>query len=921
MGISNDDDDDDDRQNRTNLTMTSSYTCPSPEGTTPTTQSITYKYEVVTRPGTKLDDTTVGSIQKAMLKSVARSSGVRKCSALEVVVEQSQGDNDQGRRTVRRLRQRTLTQRGSNSIVGISSESPNVILADAMCQMKDTAAGVRMIDHYDNDPTTLNNRPREVVPGMDGFVIMEGRNLPPGKAADNVVFVSTPRIGVGGGSRADGAFNYVSTESLPDSHNSQSDHNPLHASTVFVNLENGDRRTLLQDNTEKQQTCLVVQGNMLITIASTNKLYSKYENLEGRIIDALARDVNAMKLGLSSNDIIVRLRMSSPYGFGSGPTSTSSSSSVLAAEMESSNNATLNPLTSTFWQQEYASIPYAMSVLVCMTVLSLALLALFVKSSRRGQSSVGSKSKSKIDNGKTITNWGVELDANCVLKDLHKTKINTKEADSGDEENIPLHSQAQEVIEDKLDKSKVVAATGMGVATTKKTGRRIGRSSSRECTSVKDKVDKSKVAAATTAVAVATGVGVIAERIGRSLSPKRKTCTEKEVELGANRVLKDLHKPNKKTEDDENKTNTTHDAEYSKVVVATTAAAAAAAVTTGVIGRLVSMTKKDTPLKSKRAVSPDDSNSEGASISITIDSPKRTSMSGVGRRERSLVQDRSVHILDDIRWAEDNDLIVKLPYDEELPKPTGEKGLVVAAAIATTAAVAASAWNKTKTKVQAVAESTNTQETLKPFRDAIPRVVSPARDAISRAVSPLSGATSAGGENVEYQLRDYDSIVACDIVPLCVGPFLQRYAATEDEIETSWMPQNRGIWGTDTNKPPAAVRLTSTNGNEKRADRVRRNISNAVAAIDSRSKSPSRSRSSKMDPPMTSIKMDPPSGGLIGKIRTRTTGKSSMDNRNLLPKVASKEQLELSTEEENSVVEFVEVDGFWGANGITNYFR
>jgi hypothetical protein len=805
--------------------------------------------------------------------------------------------------------------------VGISTESQDVIVPGAICQMKDTVAGVRMID---NDPVStsllLANRPREVVPGMDGFVIMEGRNLPPGKTADNNgVFVPTPRIGVGyGGSRGESyAFNYASTESYPEVHNSQSDeHNPYHASIVFVNLENnnggGYRRTLLQDtNTtgssdkqQQQQNCLVVQGNMIITTATSSTtttnstFYSKYENLEGRILDALARDVNAMKLGLPTNDVIVRLHMASPYGFGAGsglPTSTL----VAANNMESSNN--LNPLTASFWQQEYANIPYAMSILVGMTVLSLTLLALFVKTSRRGHCS---KSK-KIDNGKTITNWGVELDANRVLKDLHKAN---KEVDEGgDEENIPLsHSQSQKGMKDKLDNSKIAIVSGVGGVAT---NGRIGRSSRERTSSVKEKIDKSKVAAATTTavVAVASGVGVVAERIGRSLSPKRRTWNEKEeVELdAANRILKNLSKSNKKSEDGD-----------------LTTAAAAAAATTGMIGRLVSITKKDTPPKSKRAMSHDDTNSSEsvASISIMIDSPKRTSMSTLGRRERSLVQDRSVHILDDVRWAKE-----KLPHDEELPKPTGEKGLVVAAAMTATAAsvAAASAWKKTKTKVQAVSELTNTQETSKPlFRDGIPRIVSPVRDAISRAVSPLSGATtSADGENVEHQLRDYDSIVACDIVPVCVGPFLQRYAATEDEIETSWMPLARGIWGTDTtNKPPAAVRLTSTNGNENRGDRVRRNISNAVAAIDSRSKSPSRSRSSKMDPPMAPIKMDPP-GGLIGKIRTRTTGKSSMEGRNTLPKVVSKERLELSTEEDNSVVEFVEVDGFWSANGLTNYFR
>ena len=790
---------------------------------------------------------------------------MRKCAGAEVEQQQQQDDNDRGRRTVRR-RVRHL-QRGSNSIVGISAgESLDVIVSDATCRMKDTVAGVRMIDdnnHDLDDPILLlNNRPREVVPGMDGFVIMEGRNLPPGK--DDNAFVSTPRIGIGGGSSimGEGAFNYVSTESLPDSHNSQSDHNPLHASTVFVNLENGDRRTLLQDNTEKQQNCLVVQGNMIITTASTNnESYSNYENLEGRIIDALARDVNAMKLGLPPNDIIVRLRMQSPYGFAGS--SASSSSSVVAANMESSNKTALNPLTTTFWQQEYADIPYAMSIIVCMTVLSLALLALFVKTSRRNSSS---KSKSKIDSGKTITHWGVELDANRVLKDLHKAN-SKKEADSGDEENILLRHQAQEVVKEATSKAVAV----VGVAATKMT-----------------------------------------ERIGQSLSPKCGTCNEKEVELDANRVLKDLHKSNKKTEDDEFKTNNN-----SKVVATT---AAGVAVTTSVIGRLVSMTKKDTPPKTRRAMSPDDSHSEGASISITIDSPKRTSMSVLGQRERSLIQDRSVHILDDLRWAEEEDLVVKLPYDEGSPKPTGEKSLVVAAAMATTAvSAAASAWNKTKTKVQAVAESTtNIQETLKPFRDTVPRVVSPVRDSISRAVSPLS---SADGEKVEHQLRDYDSIVQRDIVPVCAGPFLQRYAATEDEVETSWMPLNRGIWGTDTNKPPAAVRLTSTKGNEKRGDRVRRNISNAVAAIDSRSKSPRRSKSSNMDPPSTDPPSTDPPGGLIGKIRTRTIGKLSMDGRNTLPEVLSKERLELSTEEDNSVVEFVEVDGFWGANGITNYFR
>jgi hypothetical protein len=805
--------------------------------------------------------------------------------------------------------------------------------------MKDTVAGVRMIDDNDNDPVTtsllLANRPREIAPGMDGFVIMEGRNLPPGKTADNNggVFVPTPRLGVGyGGSSTTGesyAYNYASTESFPVSHNSQSDeHNPYHASTVFVNLENnnggGYRRTLLQDtNTttgssdKQQQNCLVVQGNMIITTASSsttnnNTLYSKYENLEGRILDALARDVNAMKLGLPTNDVIVRLHMSSPYGFGAGSGGpTSSSSTVIATNMESSTN--LNPLTASFWQQEYANIPYAMSILVCMTVLSLTLLALFVKTSRlRGQS----KSK-QIDNGKTITNWGVELDANRVLKDLHKA--NKEVEGGGDEENIPLsHSQSQEGMKDKLDNSKIAIVSGVGgVATKGRTGR---SSSSRECTSsVKEKLDKSAVAAATTAVvAVASGVGVVAERIGRSLSPKRRTEKE-EVELdAANRILKNLSKSNKEKSEDV-------DLDRSNVAVATTAAAAAAA-TTGMIGRLVSITKKDTPPKSKRAMSHDDTNSSEsvASISIMIDSPKRTSTSTLGRRERSLVQDRSVHILDDLRWAKEE----LLPYDEELSKPTGEKGLVVAAAMTATAAsvAAASAWKKTKTKVQVVAELTNTQGTSKPlFRDGIPHIVSPVRDAISRAVSPLSGTTtSADGENVEHQLRDYDSIIACDIVPVCVSPFLQRYAATEDEIETSWMSLSRGIWGTDnTNKPPAAVRLTSTNGIEKRGDRVRRNISNAVAAIDSRSKSPSRSRrSSKMDPPMAPIKKMDPSGGLIGKIRTRTTGKSSMDGKNTPPKVVSKkERLELCTEEDDSVVEFVEVDGFWNANGITNYFR
>lgn len=586
--------------------MSSSYTCPSPEGTTPSTLSITYKYEVITRPNTKLDDTALSSIQKAMLKSVARSSGVRKCAGAEVEQQQQQqqDDNDRGRRTVRR-RVRHL-QRGSNSIVGISAgESLDVIVSDATCRMKDTVAGVRMIDdnnHDLDDPILLlNNRPREVVPGMDGFVIMEGRNLPPGK--DDNAFVSTPRIGVGGGSSimGEGAFNYVSTESLPVSHNSHTDFNPLHASNVFVNLENsGDRRTLLQDyNTgsdgkQQQQNCLVVQGNMIITTASNNnKSYSNYENLEGRIIDSLARDVNAMKLGLPPNDIIVRLRMQSPYGF-AGP-STSSSSSVVAANMESSNKTTLNPLTTTFWQQEHADIPYAMSIIVCMTVLSLALLALFVKTSRRNISSSSSKSKSKIDSGKTITHWGVELDANRVLKDLHKANSNKSP------ENILLRHQAQEVVKEATSKA-VAVATDVGVAATKMT-----------------------------------------ERIGQSLSPKRGTCNEKEVELDANRVLKDLHKSNKKTEDDEFKTK-----DNSKVVATT---AAGVAVTTSVIGRLVSMTKKDTPPKTRRAMSPDDSHSEGASISITIDSPKRTSMSVLGRRERSLIQDRSVHILDDLRWA------------------------------------------------------------------------------------------------------------------------------------------------------------------------------------------------------------------------------------------------------------------------------
>ena len=85
-----------------------------------------------------------------MLKSVARSSGVRKCAI--GVVEQQGEDTDRGRRsTVRRLlRQQRQLQRGYNSIVGISFDSQDVIVPDVMCQMKDTVAGVRMIDDNDN---------------------------------------------------------------------------------------------------------------------------------------------------------------------------------------------------------------------------------------------------------------------------------------------------------------------------------------------------------------------------------------------------------------------------------------------------------------------------------------------------------------------------------------------------------------------------------------------------------------------------------------------------------------------------------------------------------------------------------------------------------------------------------------------------
>jgi hypothetical protein len=131
------------------------------------------------------------------------------------------------------------------------------------------------------------------------------------------------------------------------------------------------RRALLDEDDGNE--CAVVRGRMVLTTASDSLLLS-YENLGGRVLDALVRDANGMSLGIPSNDAIVWVRMFDPYNIPAGEIE----NAYAAAATDSSGDY---DASSSFWLEERNGVPAGMAVLVSMGCALLVLLAAFVGTS------------------------------------------------------------------------------------------------------------------------------------------------------------------------------------------------------------------------------------------------------------------------------------------------------------------------------------------------------------------------------------------------------------------------------------------------------------------------------------------------------------------------------------------------------------
>jgi len=128
---------------------------------------------------------------------------------------------------------------------------------------------------------------------------------------------------------ADGAFGYLSTQSLPVEKSSHSSHNPLTASSSSIlqprkqvdtrlgEIVGGDESSSssssssLPSPTEVIRTwataCTVIEGHMTVYVTSSPE--ESYENLKCRITAAIASDVNAHGLQGYKNDIVLGVQM------------------------------------------------------------------------------------------------------------------------------------------------------------------------------------------------------------------------------------------------------------------------------------------------------------------------------------------------------------------------------------------------------------------------------------------------------------------------------------------------------------------------------------------------------------------------------------------------------------------------------------
>ena len=403
------------------MSSSSYYTqdCTTSISSSTTKLIVPYQYELDTHWG-DVSDNLINKLQNTILSNVAEQSGLMYS---EKDCDDGVDNNNNG--NVWRQRQLRQTRgRGSNSLVAISSQPTDQITdmpcyKDADVQQHSLASTTRVRSSFTEpepamDDLLFESAKRSIGDGMMGQVAM----APPdddedGDAGDsssvitrvdgNIINTSQtptqPRIaatsatntnsnnnnnkGVDGTKNEGSAYNYISTQSQINHKSSHTTHNPLTPPAMFTpnngnsndEEEEGVRnRRLLKRHLQTQtddEKCTVIQGYMTIYTSSTNE-QAEFENLQEGIYDAIRYNIDN-ELLLMDDDIgsnkfkrVKEIRMYNDPNL--NPTLYTSAAAIRSNNEGESNGLGFNA---------------SLAILVTLGCILIALLALFVKTSKK----------------------------------------------------------------------------------------------------------------------------------------------------------------------------------------------------------------------------------------------------------------------------------------------------------------------------------------------------------------------------------------------------------------------------------------------------------------------------------------------------------------------------------------------------------
>ncbi len=507
-------------------TTKSFYSCSSSssEGLFPadaTQLPLSYQYEIETSSSSLLSiDEAIERVQSAMLFQIARQSGLLDCPTI-IADEDTTGlekqnsswrrrhrqlGNDEGmvgsitrqqqqKRPWRGLRglseaARPSRERGSNSIVGLSSLPVDVALVDVPCHSLAAAEMARSGSSSGGGDNTndylFSSATRQVSPGMAGMVAMGEKEGVGNKVVmdgetteDSLRYAIAPRSSSSSSSSSaidknaddseEGAFNYISTQSKPKSsstlhqlrnpsivpahevlimqptptQSSQSSVSKLQPLARNIddrygnnnNINHSYRNSDTGGTSSRRSKCTVIQGHMSIYTTTSPIESSTYENLQGRILYAIAETVDLNKLlGFPSKNsnhqdgiLAVRMHSDIPYAnnYGSG---VGGVSSINSSSQESTSSSTNN--------FEFLSNVPMIPVMIAVGVLLLAVLVLFIGTSRpnkrrrRSNNDYSSNNKEETATIMSAKTMDIDLDAGEEME-LQSAAISLQE-EAGD---------------------------------------------------------------------------------------------------------------------------------------------------------------------------------------------------------------------------------------------------------------------------------------------------------------------------------------------------------------------------------------------------------------------------------------------------------------------------------------------------------